>query len=132
MNRALYPGNWEAISREVRESSGQRCQFCQAVNGQPNPVTGSRVVLTVAHLNHNPRDSRRVNLRALCQRCHLAYDAPLHRIRSSRTRLERIGRRQGFLLDVRPEWRRVESVRRPVVRRGLRQTALKIPCHGLA
>lgn len=34
-----------------------------------------RIVLTVAHLNHTPEDCRDENLRALCQRCHLRYDA---------------------------------------------------------
>ena len=35
-----------------------------------------RVVLTVAHLDHQPENCERSNLRALCQSCHNAYDAP--------------------------------------------------------
>ena len=35
-----------------------------------------RVVLTVAHLDHTPENCDPDNLRAWCQRCHLAYDAP--------------------------------------------------------
>ena len=39
-------------------------------------VTGSKVVLTVAHvLNDAPEDVRPQNLAALCQRCHNRYDA---------------------------------------------------------
>lgn len=38
-----------------------------------------RVVLTVAHLNHTPEDCADENLRAWCQRCHLAYDMPMRR-----------------------------------------------------
>ncbi|MBM3744188.1 MAG: hypothetical protein FJW34_00150 [Acidobacteria bacterium] len=38
-----------------------------------------RVVLTVAHLNHDPADNRDENLAALCQWCHLHYDAPHHK-----------------------------------------------------
>lgn len=34
-----------------------------------------RFVLTVAHLNHEPADCRRENLKALCSVCHLRYDA---------------------------------------------------------
>lgn len=34
-----------------------------------------RIVLTVAHLNHQPEDCRPENLRCLCQRCHNRYDA---------------------------------------------------------
>lgn len=47
------------------------------------------VVLTVAHLNHTPEDSRPENLRGLCQACHLRYDAPhkakMRRLRSNQT-----------------------------------------------
>lgn len=39
----------------------------------------ARVVLTVAHLDHQPENCARENLRALCQGCHNAYDAPTRR-----------------------------------------------------
>jgi hypothetical protein len=81
-NRALYPTNWPAISKRIRfERAANRCEWCQAENGQPHPVTGSKVVLTVAHLDHDPRHCADDNLAALCQRCHLAYDAPMRRAR---------------------------------------------------
>lgn len=35
-----------------------------------------RIVLTVAHMDHKPENCAPENLRALCQRCHLRYDAP--------------------------------------------------------
>ena len=38
-----------------------------------------RVVLTVAHLDHQPENCDPDNLRAWCQRCHNAYDAPMRR-----------------------------------------------------
>jgi len=44
------------------------------------------VVLTVAHLDHNPANCDPENLRAMCQRCHLAYDAEHHRRNAARTR----------------------------------------------
>jgi 5-methylcytosine-specific restriction endonuclease McrA len=56
------------------------------MDGPPHPVTGSIVVLTIAHVNHDTRDCRDENLRAWCQRCHLAYDAPLHARNAARTR----------------------------------------------
>ena len=34
-----------------------------------------KVVLTTAHLNHDPTNNAPENLKALCQRCHNAYDA---------------------------------------------------------
>lgn len=51
---------------------------CAAVHGEPHPVTDSDVVLTVAHLDHDPANNERSNLRAMCQRCHLAYDREHH------------------------------------------------------
>jgi hypothetical protein len=38
----------------------------------------TRVVLAAAHLNHDPRNNRRRNLRGLCQRCHMIHDRPHH------------------------------------------------------
>ncbi len=61
----LYPKDWPAISKRIRfERAGGRCEDCGAVNGEPHPETGSVVVLSVGHLNHNPSDNREENLRA--------------------------------------------------------------------
>jgi 5-methylcytosine-specific restriction endonuclease McrA len=38
-----------------------------------------RIVLTVAHLDHTPENCALENLKALCQRCHNRYDAPMRR-----------------------------------------------------
>lgn len=38
-----------------------------------------RIVLTVAHLDHQPENCARENLKALCQRCHNRYDLPHRR-----------------------------------------------------
>jgi hypothetical protein len=45
----------------------------------PGPGRRLRVILTVAHLNHDPRDNGDTNLVALCQWCHLNYDRLHHR-----------------------------------------------------
>ena len=45
-----------------------------------------RIVLTVAHLDHTPENCDDDNLRAWCQRHHLAYDAEHHAITRARTR----------------------------------------------
>ena len=56
MNRVQYHPDWESISRQIREQAGWCCEGsprypdCRAVNGEPHPETGSRVVLTVAHM----------------------------------------------------------------------------------
>lgn len=98
--RDRYPADWPAISLRIRNvRAGGRCECtgwcgavpheagrCEATNGNPHPLTGLKVVLTVAHLNHQPEDCRDENLAATCQRCHLAYDGDEHRLQASHTR----------------------------------------------
>ena len=50
---------------------------------------GVKIVLTIAHLNHVPEDCAETNLKALCQRCHLAYDAQHHAETARATRRAR-------------------------------------------
>jgi hypothetical protein len=73
-----YPPNWKEVSKRIRFERAKEsgCEFCGAQNGQTHPTTGTFTVLTVAHLNHDPWDCRDENLAALCQTCHLRYDAP--------------------------------------------------------
>lgn len=98
-NRHRYPADWPAISRRIRfeRAAGQcecegECQRgthldrCPNRHGQPAYGTGSKVVLTVAHLNHTPEDCRDENLRAMCQGCHLHYDREHHALTAARTR----------------------------------------------
>jgi 5-methylcytosine-specific restriction endonuclease McrA len=74
-NRSLYPKSWPEISLRIRRDRAQwRCEQCGAEHGKPHPVTGSIVVLTVAHLDHTPANCDDANLRAWCQRCHNRYD----------------------------------------------------------
>lgn len=89
---AKYPSDWwERRARileragEERDESGQviveaSCEWCNAENYAPHPVTDSRVVLTVAHLDHDAdnADVADDRLAALCQRCHLGYDRSKH------------------------------------------------------
>lgn len=37
-----------------------------------------RIVLTIAHIDHNPSNNADTNLKALCQRCHLRHDRAQH------------------------------------------------------
>lgn len=88
-NKARYPDDWDEISNRIRfERAGGICEcrgeckvhagWCAAIHGQAHPVTGSKVVLTTAHLDHMPENCDDDNLLAMCQRCHLAYDAKHH------------------------------------------------------
>lgn len=49
------------------------------------------IVLTVAHLDHTPENCADDNLLALCQRCHLRYDAEHHKANAQATRRARLG-----------------------------------------
>lgn len=96
-----YPSNWKTeIRPRILARANNTCEFCGLENKTfvPSSKKGNKtywgglslyewystpfkmvqVVLTVAHLdhdeeNHNIKDER---LRALCQLCHLRYDAP--------------------------------------------------------
>lgn len=92
-NKKRYPADWPEISKRIRfERAGGRCEQtingerCAALNGEPHPVTGSKVVLTVAHLDHTPEHCADDNLLAMCQSCHLRYDHKLHM--TNRTRCQ--------------------------------------------
>lgn len=68
------------------------CFHDQGEEGQ-KPIV---IVLTIAHLNHDPRDSRDENLRALCQRHHLAHDLDHHRANAQATRRAKAGTMEMF------------------------------------
>jgi|ERR1700685_388687 len=101
-NRERYPKDWPAISKRIRERAGWRCEGspaypdCRAANSEPHPATGSKVVLTVGHLDHTPENAADDNLRAWCQRCHLTYDAKHHRLTAERTRRRKLGNLELF------------------------------------
>ncbi len=78
-HRHHYGPEWRRRSARLRtERAGNMCEWCGAKNYQPHPITKSKVILTVAHLNHTPGDDREENLAVLCQRCHLMLDRDQH------------------------------------------------------
>ena len=87
--KARYPKDWKLRSRFVRfYRARNRCEWCGCENGKPHPVTGSRVVLTVAHVyDDRPEAAQLDNLAALCQRCHNGHDMKT-RAANRRARLE--------------------------------------------
>lgn len=96
-NKALYPKDWKAVVERIRKRSGNRCEGspaypdCRVENHKPHPDTGSLVVLTVAHLDHQPPNCADDNLKHWCQRCHNTYDLPHRRKNAAQTRLVKRG-----------------------------------------
>ena len=108
-NAARYPKDWKQIRQEVLERASHRCEQCGVINyvyrtpsgavsldadallADGEPVT--RIVLTIAHLNHVVEEcgepGNRPNLRALCQKCHLAWDHEHHMQNARTTRRSR-------------------------------------------
>jgi len=84
-NKHRYPKDWRTIRKGILARAFDRCEGspaypdCRAHNYLLHPVTGSRVVLTIAHLHDPIEDCRPENLRAWCQRCHLRYDLDARR-----------------------------------------------------
>src|SRR4030067_2907776 len=87
----LYPDNWPEIRARILKRADNRCENCGAENYKPNPETGPRVVLTIAHVNHNPRNNEDNNLRSWCPRCHLRHDAKHHAENARKTRDKKNG-----------------------------------------
>jgi hypothetical protein len=109
-DKSKYPKDWTEISKRIRERDGQKCKKCGVRNGvygcrdqdgnfytegeidrngvAPGVILGKaiKIVLTVAHLDHDTSNNLDGNLAALCQRCHLQLDAIQHRANAARTR----------------------------------------------
>ena len=94
-----YPGGslrspeWLAIRQRILARARHRCEGrgCGVRNHEAHPVTGSRVVLTIARLDQDPGNNAGNNLRALCQKCHNAWDAPTRRLHAAETRRRALG-----------------------------------------
>jgi hypothetical protein len=112
-NRHRYPDDWRELRQQIRERSGGRCE-CRGECGRLH-VDGSRgwgrcwsidkwegVVLTVAHLDHQPETREIDMLRHFCQGCHNRYDAD-HRAQTrretKRLALAAMGQLVMFLVD---------------------------------
>jgi len=106
-NKDRYPENWPEIRERILARAGNRCEEegCRV----PNHAVGYRdqdgtfhegrspgrkiirIVLTIAHLDHNPENCADDNLRAWCQLHHNRYD------RQHRNQTRRQSRMKGQL-----------------------------------
>jgi 5-methylcytosine-specific restriction endonuclease McrA len=98
-NRRLYPGGsptskeWKAIRASILERARHVCEECGTPNG--SYVTRDagkvvRIVLTIAHIDHDPTNNDPANLRAWCQKHHLAHDHRHHMASSAATRRKKL------------------------------------------
>ncbi|MFC7261518.1 hypothetical protein [Streptomyces lutosisoli] len=97
-NKNRYPSNWTDIALAVKEAAGWRCACtgqcgrgthpgrCPNHHGQRAYDTGVVVVLTTAHLDHQPENCDLSNLVAMCAGCHLHYDRAHHMVTAALTR----------------------------------------------
>lgn len=101
-----YPPNWEQIRTRILQRARHCCEWCEVPNYayrfiwngeasprvidgedmqsiremksylEDTPHTMTRIVLTIAHLDHDEYnwDVKDDRLVALCQRCHVRYD----------------------------------------------------------
>jgi hypothetical protein len=120
-NLGKYPKNWKTeIRPAILARAGNRCEWpgCDVLDGswgirfadgtfdsprlpdECHDYPGSRfvhIVLTVAHLDHDPNNCDPENLRAWCQYHHLNYDARHHAESARQTRERRALRLQPTL-----------------------------------
>lgn len=106
-NLARYPKDWKQIRAHILDRAKHKCEQCGVPNyAYRNRTTGevtrnemqvetwtcvdgdkaTRIVLTIAHMDHTPENCGDDNLKALCQRCHLNYDAKHHAETSRQSR----------------------------------------------
>lgn len=96
-NKHLYPANWKDIRAQILDRAAHCCEWCSIPNYSYREKT--KIVLTIAHLDHDPTNNDPSNLKAGCQKCHLGHDREHHKIMRSLNRYvdrERAG--QGRLL----------------------------------
>jgi hypothetical protein len=86
--RCLPDGRWFDAQRGTwRNGRGRLARWPDLV--EVTRVRHTRVVLSAAHLDRDPRNNRLRNLKSLCQRCHQIHDRPYHRVQRRLTYLLR-------------------------------------------
>lgn len=77
-------GRFVHLPRALRDAGYKRGDVVACSDGSEIKII--MIVLTIAHLDHTPENCADDNLRALCQRHHLAYDAEHHKRTAYATR----------------------------------------------
>ena len=79
-----HEGSWVPLPRALRDAGVDKP--CEIACADGSTIKVIMVVLTIAHLDHTPEHCSDDNLRAWCQRHHLAYDAEHHAATRAATR----------------------------------------------
>ena len=80
--RRLANNTWRNLTEhEKREIDYQQCILGKKYYPTLKYLRLTKIVLTVAHLDHNEANNTETNLKAFCQKCHFAYDKTDNRIR---------------------------------------------------
>lgn len=122
-DKSKYPKNWREIRFRILERDKCRCKICGVVNGDigyrdkkekwhkiENSFQGDvdaddarrdgyriiKIVLTIAHLDHDVSNNDDSNLAALCQLHHLRHDIKQHKKNSRETRDKKRGLQKLF------------------------------------
>jgi hypothetical protein len=72
---------WDEDAGRWRTGRGRAVRGLVPPEQLNQPALTTRVVLSCAHLDHDPTNNKAQNLKALCQRCHLEHDRPEHQRR---------------------------------------------------
>lgn len=98
MRREAYPDDWPAIARRVKDAADWCCRDCGMQCRRPGEAFDThRRTMSVHHVGapkddgspgdpHDKLDVRDCNLLALCAKCHLARDLPIHVKHAAETR----------------------------------------------
>lgn len=87
---------WDEESASWRNGNGRRARI-RPDKSAVMLVRVTRVILSAAHLDHDPTNNKISNLKAFCQRCHMLNDRVEHQRRRSLTYRKR--RALGDLFD---------------------------------
>lgn len=117
-----YHPEWKTrIRPDILERDGNCCKFCGVANhsiihrwGKLNyewdywpegiaseawtldGLKSTKIVLTIAHLDHDKTNNDYDNLAALCQKCHLGIDLKHHMANARATRTKKKGLQELF------------------------------------
>src|SRR5687767_3135601 len=98
MNHSLYPDNWPALAREIKEANQYTCQSCGKKCRRPGEMyLGWQYELTVAHICQD-YEAEAVYVAPMCLECHFPHDAQYSWI--ARLRQRRLRQRQAGQLEI--------------------------------